>query len=130
MNLKSIIISTLIILGSVNNVSAAPKKIKEEIKVQGNCGACKERIENAAYDAGVISADWNSSTQTLKVIYNDKKLDHETIVQQVLSVGHDVEGELAPDEVYNNLPRCCQHRHVEPHDMHEIQIEMENDHEK
>ncbi len=126
MKAKSILIILLILTGAPTIILSAPKKIKSEINVRGNCGSCKARIEKAAYSAGAKSAEWSSATQTLVVVYNPKKVSKEDISMKVLAVGHDVEDQMAPDEVYDALPGCCQHRHVAPHDMPENGVEDED----
>lgn len=93
----------------------AQQKTKEvitaNIKVQGNCEQCKDRIENAADIKGVKSSSWDSKTKILKVIYRADKVSEEKIKEAVSKAGHDVEGGfIAPQSVYNNLPECCKYR--------------------
>jgi mercuric ion binding protein len=42
----------------------------EKIKVSGNCGMCKERIESTAKVEGVTKADWDKDTKLLTLVYN------------------------------------------------------------
>lgn len=79
------------------------------VKVWGNCGMCKERIEKAAFGKGVKSADWNVETNMLTVVYNPAKTELLTIEKRISSVGHDTEHTSASDKVYNNLHGCCQY---------------------
>jgi hypothetical protein len=44
---------------------AIPKLTSAAIKVYGECGSCKHRIENALKVNGVSSAKWEESTQDL-----------------------------------------------------------------
>ena len=77
------------------------------IKVYGECGSCKHRIENALRVNGVSSAKWDESTQELIALFDSKSISGDKIQQLVSAVGHDTEKFKASDGVYNNLPECC-----------------------
>ena len=79
-------------------------------KVNGVCGMCKERIEEALYTTGIKSAIWNTKTQILTVSYKSKKINEMQIHQLVAGVGHDTDKVKAKDEVYKKLPDCCLYR--------------------
>lgn len=82
----------------------------DTIKVYGNCGMCKNRIEGALKKVkGVQSANWNVETKMLIVSYDASKVSLNEIHQKVAAVGHDTEKIKAKDEVYNNLMGCCQY---------------------
>ena len=83
------------------------QKTTESIKVWGNCGMCKNRIEKAAKAAGADKAEWNSDTDMLEVTYNAKKTSNDQIQQKIAEVGHDTEKYKASNEVYDKLPGCC-----------------------
>lgn len=106
------IIITLILVGSMNiGASAQDKKTETaEFKVTGVCGMCKERIENAALIKGVKLAEWDINTQTIKVIYQPKKVTQEEIEKAIAGAGHDTENQKAPEEDYKKLPGCCAYR--------------------
>ncbi len=56
------------------SAQAQNKNAKHDLHVKGNCGQCKDRIEKAAYGVkGVKSAEWDSNTQNLHIILNEKK---------------------------------------------------------
>jgi Cu(I)/Ag(I) efflux system membrane fusion protein len=79
-------------------------------KVRGNCGMCKDRIEEAALSvAGVKSASWESETEMLQLNYDAAKTNSDAIQKAVAGVGHDTEKFKASDEVYNKLPGCCKY---------------------
>lgn len=80
------------------------------LSVQGNCGECKERIENAADIKGVKLASWDSKTQVLTVTYKSDKVTLDQIKEAVLNAGHDVGDQKAPDMAYGKLPGCCKFR--------------------
>lgn len=89
--------------GKANNVETL-------FTVEGQCGMCKKRIEDAAYIPGVRRAEWSVETQTLKVVYNANKTDKEKIKQAILKVGHDVDGTEANQDAFKKLPKCCNYR--------------------
>jgi cation transport ATPase len=82
----------------------------ETIKVSGNCGMCKTRIEKAAKIEGVSSADWNKETKVLTLVYNPSKVKSDDVQKKIAAVGHDTEKFKADDKVYSKLPGCCQYR--------------------
>ena len=89
-------------------VQAQNKNAKHELHVKGNCGMCKERIEKAAYGvAGVKTADWNADSHTLRIILNEKKNDVEAVENAIVAVGHDTNGKIADEKVYQSLHTCC-----------------------
>lgn len=75
--------------------------------VSGNCGMCKTRIEDASQGKGVKSAKWEAETQLLTLTIDPRQTDKEVIKKRIAKVGHDVDGLLAPDEVYEKLHTCC-----------------------
>ncbi|MCU4166419.1 efflux RND transporter periplasmic adaptor subunit [Carboxylicivirga caseinilyticus] len=76
-------------------------------KVFGNCGMCKDRIEEAASKVeGVNSAEWNEETKMIS-IEGIPSLNIHTVHKAIAAVGHDTEIAKAPDSVYNKLPECC-----------------------
>jgi mercuric ion binding protein len=79
----------------------------ETIKVSGNCGMCKDRIEKAAKDEGATTAAWDSKTKMLTVTFDDSKTNTDALAKKIASVGHDTEKYKASDDVYAKLPGCC-----------------------
>ena len=49
------------------------------IKVSGNCGMCKKKIETAAKAAGATSINWDSNKQAALVKFDPAKVSIETI---------------------------------------------------
>ena len=82
----------------------------ETIKVSGNCGMCKERIETAATVDGVTSASWNKDTKMLTLAYNPTVVKSEEVQKKIAAAGHDTEKFKADDKVYAKLPGCCKYR--------------------
>jgi periplasmic mercuric ion binding protein len=80
---------------------------KETVKVYGNCGMCKKRIEKAARGAGATTASWSDETQMLTIQYNAGKISNKKIQEAVAAVGHDTKDCTATDAAYNKLHECC-----------------------
>jgi Cu(I)/Ag(I) efflux system membrane fusion protein len=84
---------------------------KEIFKVFGNCEMCEDRIETAVKKlSGIKKADWNKDNKMIEVIFEKDKLNLETIHKQIAAVGHDTELLKAKQEVYDQLPGCCEYR--------------------
>jgi mercuric ion binding protein len=94
----------------------------DTIKVWGNCGTCKNKIEKAATDAGATSVNWNDKTKLLVVSYDASKTSNNDIQKKIASVGYDTQDEKAPDAAYNGLEKCCQYKRAaaNEHSMNEM----------
>jgi len=79
----------------------------DTIKVYGNCGMCKSRIEQALKIDGIFSANWDTGTKLLAVSYDSQKISNDEIQKGIAAVGHDTEKYTAEDGVYKKLPGCC-----------------------
>jgi periplasmic mercuric ion binding protein len=86
-----------------------PKLTTASIKVYGECGSCRHRIQNALKVEGVKTANWDENTGFLTVQYNEKIIHLDKIQSLVAAVGHDTEKVRASDVVYNALPDCCRY---------------------
>ncbi len=101
----------IIIISLLISAVAFAKTKKEKIMVKGNCGECKERIEEAVYTLpGVKKAVWNKKSKFLELVYNDEKTTIEKIEEVILGVGHDTKDKKAADSIYKTLPACCAFR--------------------
>jgi len=97
--------------GSISYSQGKSKKvITEEFSVEGVCGMCKERIENAALIKGVKLASWDKETEMLKVIYRKGKVSIDDIHKAVAESGHETDKVKANEEAYNKLPDCCKYK--------------------
>ena len=92
------------------SVTAQSKITKIVLEVDGLCGMCQERIENASYLAGVKHVNWNKATHKLNLIYRNDKVSKEEIIASINSTGHDVKGSLASAEQYKQVHGCCRFR--------------------
>ena len=79
------------------------------IKVYGNCGMCKSRIEKALKYEGISKADWDSKSKLLTVSFDEEKTNLKEIEKKIAGVGHDTQSLKAEDVVYNKLPGCCKY---------------------
>ncbi|POY36428.1 hypothetical protein C3K47_11835 [Solitalea longa] len=103
-------ILTAALMCFIAHFSMAQELKTETFKVSGNCGMCKTRIEGAAMKVqGVNSAEWNEETKQLKVSYA-APANLLSVQKAVATVGHDTEGEKAPQKAYDKLHRCCQYQ--------------------
>lgn len=109
---SSILFGILFLLNS-NQLFAqqSNNSASDTLTVFGNCGQCKERIEEAAYSVkGVKHADWNKKTHILTLVYNRSKTDRKKIAHAIALAGHDTVLEKSTDKNYSQLPSCCAYR--------------------
>lgn len=90
--------------------TAQSKITKIVLEVDGLCGMCKERIENAAYLTGVKQVNWDKATHELDVVFRNDKVSEEQIIASINNAGHDVKGSLASAEQYEQIHGCCRFR--------------------
>ena len=116
---KVIIVFTLLI---TTVTFSQNKNTKASMEVDGVCLMCKERIEKAAIRTkGVKSAIWNVETHELKLIFDERKTNLNTISKKIVAVGHDTKELTATDEAYATVHPCCKYRDKE------VQKDHEND---
>ena len=106
--MKSLIFSLALL--SVIGLNGQSKFNTTSIEVDGLCGMCEKRIENAAYIQGVKKADWSQETHLLELIYNSSKVDEAAIIAAINEAGHDVKNHPASDKQYANVHGCCRFR--------------------
>jgi periplasmic mercuric ion binding protein len=100
----------ILTLFSASYLFAQGKTVKTNIKVLGNCGMCKQRIETALDKPGIKFAAWDSKTKNLELVYNARKISEKEIHEIVAAAGHDTEQVKAKDDTYGKLPFCCLYR--------------------
>ncbi len=81
----------------------------ENIKVWGNCGMCKSKIEKSAKQAGAKSAEWDEESKILKVSYTGDKTNTAKIQQAIAKTGYDTQDYTADNTAYANLHGCCKY---------------------
>jgi len=109
MKTKSMMLLAGLLFFSMTSIFANVAKT-EKIKVYGNCGQCKTRIEKAAKSVdGVSQATWNEKNEILTVTFDSAKTTTMKIEDAIAKVGHDTENMKATDKAYNALPGCCKY---------------------
>ncbi len=98
------------IFGATKSFAQDHKITTDSIKVAGNCGECKERIEDAAYIKGVKEAHWDKNSHWLVLSYRNDKTSLDKIKSSILAAGHDLDSVKASDKAYEKLPKCCLYR--------------------
>jgi len=104
--MKSIRFFLLATVAFISTTSFAQSQT-DTIKVYGNCGMCKNRIEKTLKVEGVTSAAWSPETKLLIVSYDTAIISNDVIQKKIAAVGHDTEKYVADDSVYSKLPGCC-----------------------
>ena len=108
--MKKYFLTLLAVVAFTFNSAAQSKITETSIEVDGLCGMCKERIENAAYFTGVKKVNWDKETHQLSLVFRNDKVSKEEIIASINKAGHDVKGALASDEQYANIHGCCRFR--------------------
>lgn len=111
--MKKYILSLLAVVAFTFNSTAQSKITETSIEVDGLCGMCKQRIENAAYLHGVKKVNWDIETHQLDLVFRNDKVSKEEIIASINEAGHDVKGAPATDEQYANIHGCCRFRDEE-----------------
>jgi hypothetical protein len=98
-------------IASAQTDAKKPEKT-DTLKVLGECGMCKSRIEKAAKAEGAITAAWDVKSDMLTVTFDESKTNVDALSKKMAAVGHDTEKYKATDEVYSKLPGCCHYERV------------------
>lgn len=107
--MKKLLIVALMLIETVT--FAQNKNAKASLEVDGVCLMCKTRIEKASLNTkGVKSAVWNVESHELRLIYDERKTNIETIQSKILQAGHDTQELMATDEAYATVHPCCRYR--------------------
>ena len=111
--LNTIIMKKQIILSLLFSMFLAAGFAKDKkitFHVNGKCGMCEERIENALDIKGVKLADWSVETKMCTVKFNPEVISEKEIHQIIAKVGHDTAQCKATDKDYNSLHHCCHYK--------------------
>ncbi len=126
MKTRIIFIITFICITFASIAQTKSKKVvTANLKVYGNCGMCKGRIESALDHKGIKQAKWDPTTKNLNVVYVPSKITEQQICDLIAKVGHDTDKSKSKDEVYAKLPFCCLYR---DHDHSGMQDDEKKDH--
>lgn len=88
-----------------------------DIQISGNCSMCESRIEKAGFKKKIAKVDWDENTKIAQISFDKKKTTLVEILKRIALAGYDNEQFLAPDDVYNKLPSCCQYKRRVPNSM-------------
>ena len=109
-SISKILMVITVFLSSIN-ILAQIKNIKTEtFKIYGNCDICKSNIEKAGNLKKIAQVNWNKDTKIATLNYDEKKTNQNEILKRIALAGYDNEKFLAPDDVYAELPKCCQYQ--------------------
>lgn len=99
-----------LVLLSTSACNAQIKNARTDIvKIYGNCGMCENTIEMAGNIKKVATVDWDENTETATITYDTTKTNKEEILKKVALSGYDSDMFLAPNDIYAQLPKCCQY---------------------
>ncbi len=107
--MKKILLS-LSIFVSLQLSAQTKKTIDTKIFVNGICGMCEDRIENALDVKGIKLANWDEDSKMCRIVYRQDLISEEKIHQILADAGHDTKKVKATKEVYDNLHHCCQYK--------------------
>ncbi|MFL1012061.1 heavy-metal-associated domain-containing protein [Flavisericum labens] len=123
--MKKILVITLMLI--TTTAFAQNKNAQTILEVDGICMMCKSRIEKACLSTkGVKSANWNVETHELKVYFDERKTNLDTIKSKILGAGHDLKELKATDEAYATVHPCCRYRDVGVVDDHKGEERIED----
>lgn len=104
---------TIMAIALLLSIAVSNAQIKnattETVKIFGNCGMCKTKIEKAGNLKNIAQVDWNEDTKMATLTYDESKTNQDEILKRIALVGYDSEKFLAPADVYSKLPGCCQY---------------------
>lgn len=99
---------TAFLLLFVSATSFAQAK-KQTLKVAGECGMCRKKIEGAAKKAGASYASWNVDSKLLTLRYDASRTNTQKIEAAIAAAGYDTPDVRATDDAYGKLDACCQY---------------------
>jgi Protein of unknown function (DUF3347) len=110
--MKSLLSMITITLLSITTFAQIKNSKTESLKVYGNCGMCKEKIEKAGTQKNISKTVWSEETAMATITYDAKKTNTDAILKKIALVGYDSDNFLAPDAVYKKLHGCCKYERV------------------
>jgi copper chaperone CopZ len=79
------------------------------VKIYGNCGMCKETIEEAAFKKKEAKAEWNIDSKMAIITFDSTKTNLEAILKRIARAGYDSDENTAPNSSYEKLHECCKY---------------------
>lgn len=106
----NIVLLTAILITALTGCQAQINNRKTEtVKIYGNCGMCKKTIETAAFVKNEVKAEWDVDSKMVAITYDSTQTTLDDVLKRIAEVGYDSDKFTAPDDVYNDLPGCCQY---------------------
>jgi len=98
----------------ITELSDESEIVSKDIFVAGNCGMCQARIEKTANSiVGVVKVEWDKDNKMLTLEYDKAQTSIGEISESIAKAGHDTKYSKAEEDVYNDLPGCCQYERVQ-----------------
>lgn len=110
--MKSILLMACAVLFSAASYAQIKNSNTASLKVYGNCGMCKAKIEKAGTEKGVSKTTWNEKNGMATITYDSKKTNPDAVLKKIALAGYDSDTFLAPDDVYDKLHGCCKYNRV------------------
>jgi copper chaperone CopZ len=110
--MKSVVLMAIALLLGAASFAQIKNSKTATLKVYGNCGMCKTKIEKAGTQKGVSQTVWDEATGMATITYDTKKTTTDAVLKKIALVGYDSDSFLAPDNVYAKLHGCCKYERV------------------
>jgi outer membrane receptor for ferrienterochelin and colicin/copper chaperone CopZ len=97
-------------LCTINYVVIGQSLVDYTFRVEGACGMCADRIEETAIKKGKAqAATYDLKSHLLTVTIDESVTDISEIKWELAQAGHSNGSFDAPEEIYRDLPLCCQY---------------------
>ncbi len=108
-SISNVMVAATMLLTFTISSAQIKNSVTENVKIYGNCGMCEKTIEKAGNLKNVATVDWNKDSKMASITYDSKKTTQDEVLKRIALAGYDSDTFLAPDNVYNELPGCCQY---------------------
>ncbi|MEM8521300.1 DUF3347 domain-containing protein [Flavobacterium sp. PL12] len=108
-SISNVMVAATMLLTFTISSAQIKNSVTENVKIYGNCGMCEKTIEKAGNLKNVATVDWNKDSKMASITYDAKKTNQDEVLKRIALAGYDSDSFLAPDNVYNELPGCCQY---------------------
>ncbi|HRH38387.1 MAG TPA: heavy-metal-associated domain-containing protein, partial [Flavobacteriales bacterium] len=85
------------------------------LRIDGDCGMCETRIEDAGNVKGEAQVSWDPDTKQAAIAFDSTRTNLDAILKRISLAGYDTPNYLAPDAAYAQLPSCCQYERTMKH---------------
>ncbi len=93
---------------TVNTPVEVAEGYQIDIVTSAICVMCKDNIErDLAFEKGVKKATLDVESKVLRVVYNERKTDPQTIRERVAMVGYHADTVARDTKAYEKLDWCC-----------------------